>query len=152
MKKTSHSQLGFTLIELMIVVVIVGILAAVALPSYTEYAKRGRRADAKAALLQIGQYMQRFYSANDRYGTDRSGTAISIPDALKFTPQGSSATDGSYQLDTANSTFNDQDFTLKMKPINGMDGDKCGTFTLTNLGVKNITGQTTGVTREECWR
>ena len=50
-----HPHKGFTLIEVMIVVAIVGILAAIALPSYNEYIRRGHRAEARAALLQGAQ-------------------------------------------------------------------------------------------------
>ena len=57
------AQLGFTLIELMIVVAIVGILSAVAYPSYTEYVRRGHRADARAGLLQAQQWLERAATA-----------------------------------------------------------------------------------------
>ena len=51
--------LGFTLIELMIVLAIVGILSAIAFPSYTKYVAKGKRAEARAALLESAQYMER---------------------------------------------------------------------------------------------
>jgi type IV pilus assembly protein PilE len=64
---------GFTLIEVMIVVAIISLLAAIALPSYQSYVARSNRAAAKTQLLQAAQYMQRFYAANDRYDADRAG-------------------------------------------------------------------------------
>jgi len=69
---------GFTLIELMIVVAVVGILSAIAYPSYTEYVRRGHRADARAGLLQVQQWLERAATATGTYPT-------SLPSALTWT-------------------------------------------------------------------
>lgn len=64
--KDSASK-GFTLIELLIVVVILGILLAIALPAYQDRVREGNRADAHAALADVGQRMQRCYTVNNDY-------------------------------------------------------------------------------------
>ena len=61
---------GITLIELMIVITILGILAAVAFPSYQKFMQRAKRNEAKAALLQIATNQERWYLNNNRYTTD----------------------------------------------------------------------------------
>lgn len=72
------SDRGFTLIELMIVVAVIAIIAAIAYPSYMDYVRQSRRADATVALLELAQYMERYYTNNGRY-TDGDGNYPALP-------------------------------------------------------------------------
>ena len=141
---------GFTLIELIITVMIIGFITAIALPSYTAYVKRGQRADARAQLAQAAQWMHRFYAANDSYSVARDGNPVttSLPARLKQAPSEGSPL---YRLNVSTSDLASPDkFTLVFDPVNNMAGDKCGSFTLDNTGAKGVTGNT--ASRDECWR
>src|SRR5262245_45104105 len=109
---------GFTLIEIMITVAIVAIISAIALPSYTSYVARGKRADARGQLLQSAQFMQRFYAANDKYNLDRSGQQVSdvMPGNLKKSPGDSDAPQ--YTL-SINASSDGMSYTLTMAPVSG---------------------------------
>ena len=134
--KNRHA-VGFTLIELMIVVAIIGILAAVALPSYRESVRRGDRASARAAMLEAQQFMERFYATNDNY------TSAVLPSRLLAVP----AESVKYNL-TVTSTVNT--YTVTAAPVS--TDAKCGDLKLNNLGQRWALGTTATATVSTCWK
>ena len=150
----SQKLKGFTLIELMIAVGIVAILASVALPSYTSYIVRAKRADARTQLVQAAQFMQRFYTANDQYQYDRS--AVDVSDRILQTGLKQSPADGT-ALYTLAVVATATTYTLTMSPVAGlsMAGDECGSFRLTSTGVRSvIVGGVNNIAalRDKCWK
>lgn len=128
--------LGFTLIEVIVVLTILGILAAIAIPNYVQYVSRGYRSEARSTLVQAAQWMERFRTERGTY------TGAALPLTLATSPQTGAA---KYNLTIAANTG--ATYTLQATPVGTMNGDVCGNLTLTNTGLRNQSGGTP----ELCW-
>jgi type IV pilus assembly protein PilE len=138
---TRRAAHGFTLLELMIAVTIVGILAAIAIPSYSQYVRKGNRTDATRALLSDAQALQRCYSQNFTY----------TPAAPCTPPAGTSSSPGGYYNVTV--ALQATSYTLTAVAIKApqTQDTTCQTFILTSAGAQ--TAQTSGSTDSTvaCW-
>jgi type IV pilus assembly protein PilE len=151
-----HNISGFTLIELMIVIAIIGLLTLIAYPSYQEYVARGRRAEMRTILLEATQWMERHYSENFTYTQNTAGTAIA--DLFAATNFTKSPRDGGGAYTIAISAVTARTFTITATRGNAMTGDKCGNYFITNTGVKgNVSYSTSAFSSVEaavaaCWK
>ncbi|WP_137970891.1 type IV pilin protein [Pseudomonas sp. F(2018)] len=143
MNKRSAS--GFTLIEVMMVIGIIGILAAIAIPNYTEYLNRSKRSEGKALLIEIAARQERFYAQNTRYVTDSANIAQLAMHKTSGTVV--SSENGYYEV-TVSTSAGDGGYTLTATQKIGDVG--CGNLTINALGVKGRSGS--GKTVEECWK
>lgn len=120
---------GFTLIELMVTVVIVGILASLAYPSYMNSVRQTRRADGKAALLDAAQRLERCFTRFHAYNNASCDVATDLADA-----DGITSPEGWYVLKVAGTATT---FTLTATPQNDQAKDvRCGNLTLNHQGVR----------------
>ena len=124
----SGAHRGFTLLELMVVLVVVSILTALAISAYTFAVRKTRRGAAQGCLTESAQYMERFYTTNMRYDQDTGGTAVSLP--------GCSADVTKYYTVSFSAGPAQSSFTLQAVPKGSQTKDTtCGTMTINQVGV-----------------
>lgn len=128
---------GFSLLELLYVVAITGLLAAVALPTYQGYVARARRVTGRAALMQAAHWLERVATATGEY----PATSAIPPGLLK-------SEGGHYRIaaDTRPAAF-----TLTAEPSGSQAGDRCGTLGLLQTGERKITDAAPDATVDACW-
>jgi len=137
---------GFTLIEMMIVVVVIAILAAIAIPSYRQYVLRSHRVEATTALLALAAAQEKFYLQNDTYTdnlTDAPPDGLGIADFDADTA-GVQTENGWYTI-SIDDDADDEGYTARAAAIGDQAADSaCANFSLTATGVRTAT-------KDKCW-
>lgn len=134
-----HRISGFTLIELMIVVVVLGILIAVGFPSYQAAILKTKRADCQSVMLNYANALERRYTATKTY--DGGAMDFACPSNVD-TADSTSRRTYNLTLATADTTY-----TLTATPVSPQTKEKCGVLTLNNTGKKTSSGAAV----KECW-
>jgi type IV pilus assembly protein PilE len=123
---------GFTLIELMITVAVIGILAAIAYPSYADYVRKGKRSMAQASLMEIAGKEQSYLLDRRVYTNNLTQLNYTLPAEI--------ANDYAIDFPGFDATVSPPVFTVRATPQGNQTKEKCGWLTLTNTGVKASQG------------
>lgn len=133
-----YKSRGFTLIELMVVAVIIAIISAIALPAYTQYSIKTRRAAAAGCLSELAQFMERYRTTSMTYTGAKLPSTSCTSDTAKY-----------YTYDFAKDQPKATTFTIQATPIGGQaDDTKCATLGINELGEKTVSGSDTVAS---CW-
>ncbi len=135
---------GFTLIELMITVAIIGILTSVGYPSYQNHIKKAKRSEAQAALVSMATAMEQWRVENNN---NYSGVTAATVFAAQVPTDGTGTK--TYDLDIPSTTLTSTSYVLKATPAGTQADDDCGDLTLDSTGVKGAIKS--GVAVANCW-
>lgn len=135
--RTFKRSSGFTLMELMVVIAIIGVLAGVGYPSYSSYITKGKRSDAKAALALLQMAQEKYRANNPSYGTL---TQINI---------NATSPDGYYTIAVPTNTSTA--YSATATPLAPFTDSDCGVFAVNQTGEVVSTTQTTTTKVKECW-
>lgn len=131
---------GFSLIELMITVLIIGIIAAIAYPRYQVHVQNTRMATAQGELMELAQRLERQYSINNTYLVNGNAPDLSQAPWFNVSPREGNVV--AYNLTITNAGANS--YTLNATPTGPQAGHRCGTLTLTHNGQRNAA-------QADCW-
>ncbi|MFK8398535.1 type IV pilin protein [Pseudomonas sp. BGr12] len=124
---------GFTLVELLVCLTLIGILLGIALPAYQEHIQRVRRVDAQKSLVELAQSLERFYTSHGTY----------VGATLPFDQSPRDAGKAFYRLGFASGP-DESGYVLQAEPVGAMARDACGVLTLASSGLR-------GAATERCW-
>ena len=136
---------GFTLIEMLITVAIVAIIAAVAMPAYSNQIRKSRRGDAKSALLDMAARLERYNTVNFVY----TNSAIALGYVADPVVVPNPVPNAYYQINITLGTGSTS-YLLTAAPLSDQVNDSCKSFTLTDLGVQGLSGASSSVA--DCWK
>ncbi len=128
---------GVTFIEIMIVVVLIGIMTAIAYPNYRQFVARAKRTEARAALLKIATNQERFYLQNNSYTTDMM--QLGFPVGAAFISDSDS-----YSISVTAADANNFTAVATYQRLDD-EADKCLTFQIDGRGVR------TSAPHADCW-
>jgi type IV pilus assembly protein PilE len=137
-------QKGFTLMELIIVMVIVGILTAIAIPSYTAYIQRSNRSEARSTLLEAATWMERWRTQTGVYGNTLATPTVA-PATFPFAQVPAPPAAAKYTIAAPTIAALGIGYTVIATPVGVMAGDPCGAFSI------NETGQRLPALPAYCW-
>jgi type IV pilus assembly protein PilE len=134
---------GFTLVEVIIVVLIISVLAAIAYPAYQDSVMRTRRNAVKACMSEASQFMERFYTTNLRYDQTAAGVAVALPACA-------AGTDVTNHYNVTLAAVARTTYRIQATPIGlqAVKDTKCGVLGIDNTGNKTKTGTETV---DICW-
>ncbi len=133
---------GFSLIEMMIVVAIVGVISAIAYPSYTEHVKKARRGDARGAMMGLASALERYRANNPGRGYNGAKLPDIYPDKAPI--------DGPEKFYSLNLNVLNMTYTIRATRYGPQGQDECGDFVLDESGTRSLENNKKSVS--ECWQ